>query len=65
MNIIIIIDRCLTIFITMKIIHQQLTIVKTLPGKPQLIQPGGSFQNSRLSRPPIIFPKFENFKIYE
>ena len=29
MNIIIIIDRCLTIYITMKIIHQQLTIVKT------------------------------------
>ena len=29
----------------MKIIHQQLTIVKTLPGKPQLVQPGGSFQN--------------------
>jgi len=45
MNIIIIIDRCLTIYITMKIIHQQLTIVKTLPGKPQLVQLGGSFQN--------------------
>lgn len=65
MNINIINDRCLTIFITMKILHQQLTIVKTLPGKPQPVQPGGSFQNSRLSRPPIIFPKFEKFQIYE